>query len=185
MDASDAELVGAVRRRPAAYRHLVSRHWERINRWLRQLVGCAQTADDLCQEAFIKAYQRLSSLKDPDKFGAWLRPIAMRCAQDWFRRQTRNALVSLNHLMEDGGRSLPDTRCEAPGAELEAAESLQGMIAGLSFKNREVIELRFREGLSYLEIAERLQIPEGTAAARLHRAVATLKRRHLQREVVG
>lgn len=185
VDATDAELVEATRRRSAAYRHLVSRHWARVNRWLRQVVGCAHTADDLCQEAFIKAYDRLDSLQDAEKFGAWLRPIALRCAQDWFRRQTRKGTISLDRLIEEHGPPLTDQNSEAPGAELEASESLCALLAGLSIKNREVIELRFRDGLSYVEIATRLQIPEGTAAARLHRAVATLKRRHHQREVVG
>ncbi len=174
---SDAELVEEVRKRPSAYRHLVHRYWQRVNALLRRVTGCAHTADDLSQETFIKAYQALDRLRDPAKFGGWLRPIALRSAKDWFRRQTRRPSVSLCHLTELRGEGFPDPKCQAPAQPLESREGLESLLAGLTPVNREVLELRFREGLSYAEIAARLAIPEGTAAARLHRALAILKNR--------
>lgn len=169
----DAELVHAAMgtREPEksrAYRCLVDRYWPAISAKLRRWVACPQTADDLAQDAFIKAFQRLPELREPVKFGPWLFLIGQRLAQDWFRRRGAH-VKSLDALAP------PEAAGPAPSEAIEEDEGLTFLVSKLKPDSREVLILRFRDGLAYGEIAQRLGIPDGTAAARLHRALQELK----------
>lgn len=75
---SDEELVAraVAARDQAAFGELVRRHQSRVRNWLRQLTRNAATADDIAQEAFIKAWNKLDSFSGQGRFAAWLMKIA-------------------------------------------------------------------------------------------------------------
>ena len=130
-------------------------------------------AEDVAQEALLTAYETITSLRQPCKFGAWLCTIAARKAS---RRGTRRKkrLEGLQAIAEE----------QATGSEydiwdaLEAGElsrAVRGLVAELSQLHREAIELYYFQGYTVAEIAKFLDVPVGTVKRRLHDARERLK----------
>jgi RNA polymerase sigma-70 factor (ECF subfamily) len=140
---------------------------------------CDQDAAlDLAQEALLRAYTRFHTLKEIDKFPAWLVGIAKRCSWNWFRKKKRDPLVQRDH--ETGNGPPP----ELPDENLNPEEHMQQMadwnetlqaVKRLRFIYREVIVLRYFEELSYSEMAARLGVKEDAVDQRLTRARRQLK----------
>lgn len=142
---------------------------------------------DLAQEAMLRAYTRFHTLKELDKFPAWIVGIAKRCSWNLFRKKRHDPLVQRNH---DTGNGPP---FELPDHDLNPAEQLQQnvdwnetlhAVKQLRFIYREVIILRYFEELSYNEMAARLGIKEDAVDQRLTRARRQLKQRlnHWEKE---
>lgn len=140
---------------------------------------CDQDAAlDLAQEALLRAYTRFHTLKEIDKFPAWLVGIAKRCSWNWFRKKKRDPLVQREY--ETGNGPPP----ELPDQNLNPAEQMQQhdewnetlqAVKKLRFIYREVIILRYFEELSYSDMAARLKIKEDAVDQRLTRARRQLK----------
>jgi RNA polymerase sigma-70 factor, ECF subfamily len=121
-----------------------------------------QDAEDIAQEAFAKAYRSFRSLRDRDRFRAWLVRMTWRLALDR-RRSDRRRLVR-----EDGAVVADHTPSyEADAIARERAERLWRAIDQLPDKHREVIVLGAIEGQGIAEIARLLEVPEGTVKSRL------------------
>jgi len=139
-------------------------HGKSILRYLQRFVGDAECAQDLLQETFAVAVRRPACIAEATSPRAWLFAVARNMGMNALRRRRRFAALP-PHLAANG-RS-PDARIE---------EMLQA-IANLPDIEREALELRLREDLSYREIATVLKIPVGTVRSRLHRAVQRLRSR--------
>jgi RNA polymerase sigma-70 factor (ECF subfamily) len=127
--------------------------------------------EDLVQDVFLLAYRRLDTLRDPAAFGPWVAAIARNRAADYHRRAP-----DMEPLSED----LPapaEGRCEA----LEVLD----IIRALPEAYRETLILRFAEGLTGPEIAERTGLTSGSVRVNLHRGTALLKERLAGRNVNG
>jgi len=173
---TDAELVAsALRGSEAAFRELVVRFERPVYALILRMVREPETAEDLAQEVFVKAFRRLSSYDPRRKFASWLFKVAHNATIDHLRRSELETVPLAAEREEGGGLMavLADTATESPAAAAERrdmARALERAIAGLRPEYREAVVLRYVEGLSYEEIAEALEQPLGTVKTNLHRA---------------
>jgi len=172
---TDAELVGHVLAgSQEAFRELVARFERPVFGLIVRMVGDPETAEDLAQEVFVKAYQALPSYDPGRKLASWLFKIAHNATIDHLRRKAPEA-VPLEGDGEGGDllAALADVATESPAAATERrdmARALDRAIRALRPDYREAVVLRYVEGLSYEEIAEALEQPLGTIKTNLHRA---------------
>lgn len=182
----DADLVLAVRGGDAtAYRALVERYQNRVYTMVFGVVRDREEAKDLTQDVFVKAYRLLDSCRDPEKFRSWLFSMAMNIAIDSMRRRAvRPAPGPVDDVALAAGRGETPASADhdTPGRRYEVGEmyrELLKVLDELPVEQKQILLLRELEGLSYKEIAEVAQVPEGTVMSRLYYA-----RRRLQ-EVMG
>lgn len=134
-------------------------------------------AEDVTQEAFLKAFTHLETLAEPRKFGAWLKSIVVRTAIDLLRREKR--LVFSDELEEPGDEGLYPATFLLPEEELERSElraQVRRVIAALPPKQQLIVVLKFYHGLRNAEIAALLKVPVGTVKSSTHRALLTLEK---------
>jgi RNA polymerase sigma-70 factor (ECF subfamily) len=172
MDETDAELVNSVRRgdRRAAGR-LLQRYLRAGRAVALAVTGVEADADDVCQDAFIVAIERIDDCRDPAKFGKWLLQIVRNRARNLVRADSGRRLVALGDTTPAADSS-PATRVE----RAELRERLLGALAQIPEQHREVVLLHDLEGWKHREIAERLGLPEGTVRSHLHHARRRLRR---------
>ena len=139
-------------------------------------------AEDVAQEAFLKAFHHLATFRSESKFSTWLVGIALNEARSRLRREGVLRMESLDDTTEDGGHISPavlrDWR-EVPSEALERKEvrqMLQRAITGLPEKYREVFILRDVEELNVFETAAALGITVTNVKVRLHRARLMLQK---------
>jgi RNA polymerase sigma-70 factor, ECF subfamily len=158
----DADIIGrCLAGNTAAYRSLVDRHaWAVRGFLLRRLREPAAT-DDAAQESFVRAYERLADLREPDRFLSWVLGIAANVASEHLRRERRGDQVPV----------VPAHRADAVPVD----ESLARAVANLPEPYRETVRLRYWGGLSCEESAAALGVPLGTLTKRLSRAHALLR----------
>jgi RNA polymerase sigma factor (sigma-70 family) len=181
---TDGELVLlAIELNTDAYGELVARYQLEVRNLARGIVRDFQIAEDLSQDAFIKAYHSIADLKEPHKFGSWICTILRHTALDYLRSH-RN-LKSLESLQEEGfepERAVPEevasSVLEVHEEELRTIEALQK----LREDYREIILLKHVEKLSYKEIAKRLNMSVSAVGEKLSRVRALLKRRLEKRQ---
>ena len=153
----------------------VSEHLRRIFIQIYRIVGNVADAQDLTQEAFIKALQHQEQLKDEQKAAHWLSRIATNTAIDFLRRSSRASFCELEPALE--------SHSESPEQELlrgEHREYLEDGLRLLSPRERAALMLRDVEGLPAEEVAKRLNCSKATV--RSHIANARTKfRRYLER----
>jgi RNA polymerase sigma-70 factor (ECF subfamily) len=166
-----------------AYTRLRNKYWRSLNAMLSRMIRDKSDAEDLTQEAFIKAFNSLKSFNPEYAFSTWLYKIASNNCIDYLRKR-RLKTVSMDAPVQtrDGEMQmeLPDTNAVIPDVPITSAERtaiLQEAIRNLPDKYRIVIELRHKHELEYAEIAERLDLPLGTVKAHLFRARALLLKR--------
>ena len=152
------------------YRHLVTKHQDRVFSMIYRLVGNESDTRDLAQDVFLKAYLNLAKFQFRSSFETWLTRIAINTTHNYFAsRRFKESKKTINCTAE-GFESLV-THSEQPGFSDEALlQFLQGAIQSLKPKHREVITLCALEQKSYEEAARILEIPIGTARSRLHSA---------------
>ena len=174
--ALDAVLVAAVRRgsREAAGR-LAERYLGGCRAVALAIVGEVSGAEDVAQEAFVHAIDRIDDCRDPERFGSWLRQIVRRRARNHLRHQGVRRTIGLH----------PDAAVytgDAPDDAAERADLRSRLLAALGQlpeERREVVLLHDLEGWTHKDIAERMNLPPGTVRSHLHYA-----RRRL-RELLG
>jgi RNA polymerase sigma-70 factor (ECF subfamily) len=163
---------------PEAFGALVRRYQDRLFNAVVRIMDNHDDALDVVQDAFINAYQSLSSFKGDAEFYTWLYRIAFNTAVSQKRR--RRALISLE-TGRDGQAVLdPHDPSEEtrPGAALERTEeelALRSALNRLSPEHRTVLGLKDIDGLKYDEIADVLGVPIGTIRSRIHRARLELR----------
>jgi RNA polymerase sigma-70 factor (ECF subfamily) len=163
---------------PAAFGELVRRYQDRVYNTAFRLLGNAEDAYDVVQDAFLNAYLSLGSFKGDSLFFTWLYRIAINTAITLKRKQ--RVVISLQGARGgDNGLDPADPSHEAePGRGLEQAEQeqrIQAALNRLSPEHRAVLILKDMEGQKYEEMAEILQVPIGTIRSRLHRARTELR----------
>ena len=179
MGRSDEELVEACQAgESSAFDLLVARWEDRIRGASYRLLGSEDEARDATQEAFLKAYKGLPDFKREARFSSWLYRIAVNLCRDRLRRRKGKTVVSLEALEEAG--SLIATR--DPGAhdlllQIDLRRTVRRAIAELSEEQREVVILKEYQGLTFLEIAQALDLPVSTVKTRLYRGLGQLRLR--------
>ena len=158
----------------SAYAVLVTLHAP-IAKRLAVLSGAGSEADDVVQEAFVKAYQALPRFHEGAGFRPWLLRIVVNETRNLQRGRSRRALRELRVATEEDGdgpacRTRPTPRSRATGAPGSSRRWRR-----LPDDLREVVTCRYLLELSEAETAGTLGIPPGTVKSRLHRALASLR----------
>lgn len=173
VELTDQELVAeALGGAAAAWEVLFDRHQASV----RSLLNCrnAAMADDILQEAFIKAYLNLDKYNPDYSFVGWLWVIARNLLVDHTRRTPK-----IDEWQDLAGAAVARVASSAQNPEEQAISAqnrlnLERALEALDAPYKEVLVLRFWHDLSYEVIAERLVIPLGTVKTRIHRARAAL-----------
>ncbi|MCY4165689.1 MAG: RNA polymerase sigma factor [Gammaproteobacteria bacterium] len=156
----------------AAYGELVARHQSRVRGWLRHLCGDHAEADDLAQEAFVRAWTRLGSLKDAKRFSSWLMKIAYNEFLQSRRSSDRRNRIMERYALERKALESAATE-EAPAHDLELRQAL----SLLSEKERAAVVLNYAYGYSHGEVSELTGIPLGTVKSLIHRGGLKVRER--------
>jgi len=174
---SDADLVRRARRGDAAACHeMVDCYGAYLYRLAFSLVGNAADAEDVVQETFLGAFQRLRTFEGRSSVKTWLSRILVRQAARCRRFRWRRKTVSL-----DGFKEAPQRLLRNKAALMETVSDIRmdvmAMLETLSPIHRQVIVLRELHGMTYEEIADVLGAPRGTVESRLFRARQALRER--------
>lgn len=159
----------------AAFELLVRRYEVPVRKLVYGYVRDTMAAEDIAQESFLQAYQRIDSLGKVEAFRSWLYRIAINRARDELRRRARKGELAGEEGEE---RVMQEPDPIALGDRLEARElgrSLFLAIAELPEKYRRPLILKEVEGMTYAEIGELLGWPMGTVQIRVHRARLRLR----------
>lgn len=161
---------------PASAGERLDRYRARIHRHIRGLVRDPGDAEDLTQETFLRAHQRLDSLKEPAALGVWLYRIATHVCYDHLRRASRRRAPDGSPPDEEARRP-EELELAAEGPSLDQlVERAEMSACGEEFLDklpdgyRNVILLHDLLGLTGVEIARLLRCSPGTVKIRLHRA---------------
>ena len=151
----------------AAFEAVAERSMPEVYRIAAAMVG-PDDARDVTQEALLAAWRELPRLRHAGRFEPWLRSIVMNRARNALRTRRRRPTVT---LIEDHRRSpaYEPMRASQDRIDLEAA------FRGLSTQQREVVVLHYVVDLPLREVADTLNIPEGTAKSRLHAGLRALR----------
>ena len=168
--ASDGDVVRAVlagdRER---YSELVDRYRDRYARYAARMLGSADAAEDAVQDAFVRAFDQLAQCHDPNKFVGWFFLILRnRCFAERRRRRSQAPLEAADAVAAVD-------RSDNGAETAERRRALQHALLELTPEQREVFVLKHVEGLSYGEIAERLETSVPSLKMRMHRAYDRLR----------
>lgn len=173
----------------SAFDEMVTRHWDRIYAMVHQLLRNPQDAEEVTQDAFIRAHRGLAQFRGDSAFSTWLYQIATNLARNrywyWWRRK-RDRTVSFDQPVgEDNDTPFSEIFAGdaiKPHEETATQELVDRIAVGmekLGAKHREILILRNVKNLSYEEISQILGISVGTVKSRIARARDSL------REIIG
>lgn len=151
-----------------AFEELVRRREGWLRALLRRLCGNRQQADDLAQEAFLRAWQELGKLREPRAFGGWLRRLAVRLLVDVRR------LKQLDYAAPEALDAVPAAN-PSPSCIVEAERDLERALDSLAPAERLCIVLNLGEGMSHAEIEQATAIPLGTVKSHILRGTTKLR----------
>lgn len=172
--ATDAVLVEAARRGDSsAFEALVRRHLKVAHRVALSRVSQAHDAEDVCQDAFITALQKIDSCKRPEHFRAWLLTIVKNRAHNYREYQDVRQAQPLEHAGAAASKSDP----ERDAGTVYLRQRLREALAELTDLQRQVVLLHDYEGWKHKEVGKRLGISAG--ASRFHLHVARKRLREL------
>lgn len=171
-DETDSELVAQVRRgdREAAG-HLAERYLRACRAVALSIVGEISGAEDVTQDAFVYAIDRIDDCRRPERFGAWLMQIVRNRSRNHLRDGKVGQMVPLDGLAAASERASP--ALEAERGDLR--DHLLAALRELPEDRREVVLLHDLEGWTHREIAERMELPAGTVRSHLHHARKRLR----------
>ncbi|RFC49690.1 MAG: RNA polymerase sigma-70 factor [Verrucomicrobia bacterium] len=184
--AFDQELVNRFKGGDqAAFDEMVSRYWDRIYGMVNQLLRNSQDAEEVTQDAFIRAHRGLANFRGDSAFSTWLYQIATNLARNrywyWWRRKRDKSVSFDAPVSADNATTLADlipAETETPDDITVTQEFIDRIAQGmekLSAKHREILTLRNIKNLSYEEIADILAISVGTVKSRIARARESLR----------
>jgi RNA polymerase sigma-70 factor (ECF subfamily) len=176
---SDQDLIAAaLARDTAAFGELVAKYQNRLFHALAHMLGSTDDAQDVAQDAFVLAFQKLATFRGDAQFYSWLFRIAMNAAVN-FRRKNRSLGASLEAAKERIGLEPTDHRGDSsPDRPLEQAERqrlVREALAQMTEEFRIPLVMAEMEDLKYEEIADILHCPIGTVRSRIHRGRAELR----------
>lgn len=157
-----------------AFSTLFEMYSDGVRRILLSLCENNFDSNDLLQDTFIKAYLNLSKYNNKYSFEGWLATIAKNTFLDSLRKKANQGFVSL--LNHNNLYDIIDENIENDAKAKEVGDAVAKHIESLPAKYREILELRYYVGYDYGEIAEQLNIPQGTVKTNLHRAKEELKK---------
>jgi len=172
-----------------AFGELVRRHSRMLFRLAFRMTGNEADADDVVQDAFLRAYQKLATFESRADFGTWIYRITVHCALDRLQRRKQDDArrVSEDYDPEEDGVQVADSKPdpERMVISMEIAELQQAAMRGLTAMERTAFVLRHLEERSTEEIAAALDVTPNTAKQSVYRAVQKVRRRLTQLKVMA
>jgi len=155
-----------------AFRLLIERHGRALYRLAYRMTGNAHDAEDVVQEAFLKAYRSLDRFEGRSQVGTWLHRITANCALDALRARQRQE----RHLVRSDHDTPPEPRAEEPGPDRWVAggdvhRGVRVALGRMSPRERATFVLRHFEGLSLQEIGQVLELDPEAVRQSICRAV--------------
>ena len=151
-----------------AFAELVRGTVARLDTAARLILRDPELARDAVQEGLFRAWRDLRSLRDPDRFDAWLYKLTVNACLDQARRRRRRPIeVEITTLHAPAGSD--------PAGTLADRELVDGVLRHLDESSRSIIVLHYYLGLPLTEVAVALRIPVGTVKSRLHRALGEMR----------
>ena len=157
--------VRAATQRDAAFRHLADVHLDRAYRLARAILRDPADAQDATHDAFLQAWRKWATLRDPERFEPWFDRILVNTCRNRLRSTRAGAIDISAEVALAAGDHLPHT---------EDREVIGAALAALTPDHQAVVALRFYRDLPVADIAARLGIPAGTVRSRLHYALRRL-----------
>lgn len=187
MSLRERRLIRRLKERDeAAFRELVETYSDRVFNMTFRMLGNREEAEDVSQEVFITVFKAIDSFRGDAKFSTWLYRVTANHCKNRIKYLARRHDRSKSEFDERidrkaaaGGTTAP-SEIRRPDQEVEGAETtelVQRLIAELEEDHRVLIVLRDIEELSYEEICEITELPEGTVKSRLHRARQALRKK--------
>ena len=182
MEAVRQLIFRAQKKDLTAFEQLVNIYQGRVYALAQRLTGNPVDAQDLAQEAFIRAYRALENFRGDADFGTWLHRITVNVWLNGQRKQRVGTSFSLDEPFQTGeGKILREVPCsehdpERMTMDLQLSEFMQKALDDLSREQKAVLLLREVEELSYEEIAVTLNCSLGTVRSRLSRAKEALRK---------
>lgn len=164
-----------------AFGQLVLTHQNKVYTLCVHLLGSREEAEDLAQEAFLKAWRSLDGFHGESSFATWMHRLTTNLCLDHLRKQTRRQSVSVVISLDDEEAPLPEPAGHSsdPQEELERAErnrALKRGVEALPEHYRRPLVMREVGGMSYQEIADGLGLDLGTVKSRIARAREALRK---------
>lgn len=184
--ATEASLVARYRGGDeSAFAELLSKYQSKVYTTIYVIVKDRYLAEDLCQDVFIKAIDKIKAGKynDEGKFGPWIGRIAHNLAIDYFRKNKRNPVITT----EDGSPVFSDmefveSSYEDKQMKLEMNARLRSLIETLPENQKEVLKMRHFAEMSFQEIAEQTGVSINTALGRMRYALINLRKKFNEQE---
>jgi len=169
---SDREIIRKSLEQVDFFSCLYERYEKRLLRYIRRLTALPEDeVEDLLQESFIKVWENLNAYDPHLKFSSWLYRIVHNHVISYVRKKKSYGKDRKVEWTESRLSNLPDEDSGAwEGEEPEPEELVHELLDHLPLKYRQVLVLKFLENMSYSEISDILQLPEGTVATRINRA---------------
>ncbi len=176
----DRALVSRViRGEKPALKTLISQHERLVAHMVGRLVKGAEDREEICQDVFLKVYEKLSEFAFQSKLSTWVATIAYRQAINHVRKQK----MEYEELPEEGGWAERFIERQDPGNILAAKDEdaqIQKFIEQLPAQYKAVVTLYHLDGMNYSEIGAIMDMPEGTVKNYLFRARNLLKEKALK-----
>jgi len=162
-----------------SFEELIQNHQQKAFNIAYRMLGNLEDANDVTQEAFLRVYRSIDKFKGNSSFSTWLYSIVNNVCIDFIRKHKKTKVIYIddNQYQEGYQKEIPD-RKNAPEDLLEKKEikeRVHDAINQLNYDQRTIIILRDIQGFSYQEIAEILNISEGTVKSRISRGRNNLK----------
>ena len=172
-----------------AFSNLVRKYQRSVHALAWRKIGDFHIAEDITQDTFLKAYQKLSTLKEPQRFSSWIYVIVTNCCKTWLRKKRlpTHSLEKVSsseldeatyseHIIEENNKRTVEAQREV----------VQKLLEKLQESDRTIITLFYLGDMTYEEISEFLGVSIGAIKSRLHRARKRLKKEEpMIRETLG
>ncbi len=173
---TDEELAGAVQAGNAdMFGPLVERYQDKLLRYGRKFLSTPEDIEDIVQDVFVSAYQNIQSFDTAQRFSPWIYRIAHNAFVNGLRRKSRNPLVYVD-FDTFLAHAVYDDPAPREREQKEIQVMLEKSLDKLDYKYREVLILYYLEEMPYKDIADILQVPQGTVGVRLKRAKEALRK---------
>jgi RNA polymerase sigma-70 factor (ECF subfamily) len=161
-----------------AYGRLVDRYSARIINVALMMVGDRHEAEDIAQDAFIRAFKGLGGFRGKARFSSWLHQIALNLCRDHLKKRSRaGGSVSMAEETLEGSRDGDGEATPDPMVDAELSETMRHEISRLPYLYREAFILRHIQGMEYAEVAAIARVPADTIRVRAYRAREMLRGR--------
>lgn len=172
-----------------AFDELLKRNQSKLFSYIFFVVRDHDTADDIFQETFVKVIAKLQQGKyvESGKFASWIMRIAHNIIMDFYRQQKSEKVVTSqedNDLTKIGSNDLLDSNIENDIVNEQVLADVRKMMNLLPASQREVVYMRFYQGLSFKEISDMTGVSINTSLGRMRYAVLNLRRMARENDIV-